>query len=395
MPSARAPSRRTAAATRPIAYPSRATPKDSADIAIRDVDPTAGRAGFERFLAAYLELFNDPRSVQQTRLTLRPYQEDAVRAWLKRVDAEAHRFLTAFDVDGRIVGMQVVALDADDGFELQRIAVRPELRRRGIARALVGHAVKLAAELGYRAADTQVFVDNAPMLTLLVQSGFVPVDMLFNARADGCDMLWLRSTLAPDRVALVQGQADDRTIAAAAGAHDGRIIGAIPPASVTITECHAGRDPGQLDELIAACVELFNDGDGVNRMSTNLTPWSREVLHRWLTDGGQYHCLAALDADSSIVGAQIASIDHEGVTLEALGVTPGMRRTGIGRQLVGRAVAAAAGRGYRAVDARVFVDNPPTIALLLDSGFVPVNLRFHARADGCDVLWMRKYLPPR
>jgi ribosomal protein S18 acetylase RimI-like enzyme len=395
MPRASAPTRRTAAATRLIAYPGRATQRPSDDIEIRDVDPAAGRAGFEQFLAAYLELFNDLRSVRQTRLTLRPYQEDAVRAWLKRVDAETHRLLTAFDVDGRIVGMQVVALDADDGFELQRIAVRPDLRRRGIARALVGHAVGLAAELGYRAADTQVFVDNAPMLKLLVHSGFVPVDMLFNARADGCDMLWLRRPLDPGGPVVVLDVADDRTMPPATAPSDRKTVGAIPQKSVTITECYPDRDPGQLDELIAAGAELFNDADGVNRMSITLKPWSHEVLRHWLTDGGEYHCLEAVNADNNIVGAQIVSIDHEGVAVEALGVTPAMRRRGIGRQLVNRAVDAAAERGYRAVDARVFVDNPAIIALLLDAEFVPVNLRFHARADGCDVMWMRKYLPPR
>lgn len=383
--------KRAPISTRAIDHPGRVMPYRSQDIEILDYDPTASRSSLERFLATYLKLFNDPRWLHHTSLTLRPHQEDAVRKCLETADKSEHRFLTAVDTDGRIVGIQVVAIDADDGYELQHITVRHEMRRRGIARALVKHAVGLATTLGYRAADTQVFVDNVPMLTLLVQSGFVPVDMLHNVRADGCDMLWLRRTLDSPHCpfALVR---DDRTMTPATATDDRRLIGRIPREKVAITECCPGRDPGLLDSMIPACVELLNDADGANRMSLTLKPWDHAAVRDWLTDGGEYQCLIAVDAQKRIVGVQIASVDQEGFVLEALGVSPSVRRRGIGYQLVSRAIATAAERGFRAVDARVFVDNPPIIVLLLGAGFIPVNLRFRARADGCDVLWMRKYL---
>ena len=47
---------------------------------------------------------------------------------------------------------------------------------------------------------------------------------------------------------------------------------------------------------------------------------------------------------------------------------------------------------YKAVDALVFTDNLNIIRLLLSFEFLPVNILHHVRADGIDLMSMKKYL---
>ena len=172
--------------------------------------------------------------------------------------------------------------------------------------------------------------------------------------------------------------------------NDRKVLGRI-----AFSESRPAQNQRLLDAVVAACVELCNEVDGVNHINHTLKPWDDAAVRDWLTDGAEYRCLTAVDARQQIVGVQIVSVnDQEGYVLEVLGVHATLRRRGLGRQLVNHAISTAAKLGFRVVDTRVFVDNTPMIVLLLDAGFVPTNLSFRARADGCDLLWMSKYLGP-
>lgn len=111
---------------------------------------------------------------------------------LDRSEAEAFvepapidRVITA-RIDGELVGyvfvshnrpVYVEALDSErlfDGAYVWRLFVDPDARGRGIATALVGQALREAAQLGADSADALVAVDNTPSKRVFAANGFEP-----------------------------------------------------------------------------------------------------------------------------------------------------------------------------------------------------------------------------
>jgi len=86
--------------------------------------------------------------------------------------------------DGRVVGHAVASVVADIA-ELQRIAVDVDVRRRGVARALLGAVVTLAAEANVERVLLEVRGDNEAALAFYAANGFVEVDRRRRYYRDG------------------------------------------------------------------------------------------------------------------------------------------------------------------------------------------------------------------
>jgi ribosomal-protein-alanine N-acetyltransferase len=71
-----------------------------------------------------------------------------------------------------------------DEMEILNIAVRPELRRRGLGARLLGLALGICAEMGVRLAALEVRTGNAPALALYARFGFVRVGLRRGYYAD-------------------------------------------------------------------------------------------------------------------------------------------------------------------------------------------------------------------
>ena len=75
-----------------------------------------------------------------------------------------------------------------------------------------------------------------------------------------------------------------------------------------------------------------------------------------------------------------------------MGVQPEFKRKGIGSSLIKHAIDLASDQNFQAVDAGLFTDNINMMRILLSFNFMPIRLNHHARADGMDLLYMKKYL---
>lgn len=84
-------------------------------------------------------------------------------------------YLVATDPDDRPVGHAVVSA-AGDIAELQRIAVAGDQRRRGVASALLEHAVAHGRGTGADRMLLEVRERNAPALAFYAARGFVEID---------------------------------------------------------------------------------------------------------------------------------------------------------------------------------------------------------------------------
>jgi ribosomal-protein-alanine acetyltransferase len=102
-------------------------------------------------------------------------------------------YLVAED-EGVVVGHAVTSA-AGDIAELQRIAVAPAHRRRGIAGALLAAAAETAARTEADRQLLEVRADNHPALAFYAHHGFVEIDRRDRYYADGTTAVVMRRSL--------------------------------------------------------------------------------------------------------------------------------------------------------------------------------------------------------
>jgi ribosomal-protein-alanine N-acetyltransferase len=96
--------------------------------------------------------------------------------------------------DGQVVGHAVTSA-AGEIAELQRIAVAPSHRRRGIARALLAAAVEAARRTPADQMLLEVREDNRSAITFYAREGFVEIDRRPRYYADGTTAIVMRLPL--------------------------------------------------------------------------------------------------------------------------------------------------------------------------------------------------------
>jgi ribosomal protein S18 acetylase RimI-like enzyme len=82
----------------------------------------------------------------------------------------------------------------------------------------------------------------------------------------------------------------------------------------------------------------------------------------------------------------------QGFELFLLAVDKGNQKKGIGQGLINECIKIAANDNFKSVESFVFADNKKMLRLLIKNDFRPIDIQFHARADGMDLIKLRKYL---
>jgi len=147
--------------------------------------------------------------------------------------------------------------------------------------------------------------------------------------------------------------------------------------------------------LLPAFLSIWNNPENHKYLSLTLQMFNQEMVSYWFKNhldlGGHY--FAAVDVRNNILGLSVIKINQiEVFEIYGLAVLPEYKNKGIGSSLIKNAVDNAAILGYKAVEVSVYVDNIIMMRLLLAFNFIPVRLNYHARADGTDILIMKKYL---
>ena len=81
----------------------------------------------------------------------------------------------------------------------------------------------------------------------------------------------------------------------------------------------------------------------------------------------------------------------QGFELFLLAVDKGNQRKGIGQSLINECIRIADLDNYKSIDSFVFADNKKMLRLLIKNGFRPIEIQYHSRADGMDLIKLRKY----
>lgn len=159
-------------------------------VEIREIHGQSPQKEKEDFVNAYVDIWNAPENLPYLSFTGCPFREEMVRSWVNALTDYAEiRYRIAVSAE-HIVGISVLRQHVLTGFELLGLGVHPDVKRQGIGTQLVTDCIACAHD--YRAIDAVVFVDNAPMLLLLIRHGFIPVTVKHELRYDGVDTLLLK-----------------------------------------------------------------------------------------------------------------------------------------------------------------------------------------------------------
>ena len=82
----------------------------------------------------------------------------------------------------------------------------------------------------------------------------------------------------------------------------------------------------------------------------------------------------------------------QGFELFLLMVNKANRNRGISHKLIQECVAITTKENYRCIDCFVVTDNKNMLRLQIKNSFMPLEMQYHPRADGMDLLKLRRYI---
>lgn len=165
------------------------------EMIIREYIPEKNHEDMEHLLHAYMTIWNHPENLKFMSYSLKPYDEGTIKKLLSNHIEVGVHYYAATKSDKDICAIAVVGASTIDGFEIVGFGTHHECKRKGIGTRLLKYVLDIAASNDFKAVDTLTFADNIIMLRLLLSMSFIPVNMAYNRRADGGDLLHMRKQL--------------------------------------------------------------------------------------------------------------------------------------------------------------------------------------------------------
>lgn len=119
----------------------------------------------------------------RARLPFKPTGRDSKEAIAAQMNANPEYFLGAFE-DDRLIGTVIISYDMRKGW-INRLAVDPDYRRRGVAKALIAECEKILRKQGVRIFCALVEDYNKASKELFKKCGFVEHrDIIYFSKRD-------------------------------------------------------------------------------------------------------------------------------------------------------------------------------------------------------------------
>ena len=116
-------------------------------------------------------------------LPFKPKGRDSKKSIAAQTEANPEFFLGAFE-DSRLVGTVIISCDTRRGW-INRLAVDPDYRRRGIAQALIAESEKILRKRGIKIFCALIDDYNTASKELLKECGYVEhLDVIYFSKRD-------------------------------------------------------------------------------------------------------------------------------------------------------------------------------------------------------------------
>ena len=159
-------------------------------IVVNEIDYKSTETDKEAFIKAYLDIFNSPENIKYLSFTGIPFYQEMIINWVNGLSEKSEIRYRIAVYEEQIVGISVLKMDSLLGFELLGLAVRPDFKRKGVGTKLLDDCINCFTE--YKSIDAIVFVDNKPMLILLIKNDFKPISMKNEFRFDGVNTILMK-----------------------------------------------------------------------------------------------------------------------------------------------------------------------------------------------------------
>ena len=148
------------------------------------------------------------------------------------------------------------------------------------------------------------------------------------------------------------------------------------------------------DKLTDSMLRFLDDQESFKFLSYSLIKFDKRTIEG-LTNQHKENGIDYLVYDKEGVFSGLLAIKRkqsQGFELFLLAVDKNNQKTGIGQGLINECISIAVREEYKCVDSFVFADNKNMLRLLIKNGFRPIDIQYHARADGMDMIKLRKYI---
>ncbi len=150
-------------------------------------------------------------------------------------------------------------------------------------------------------------------------------------------------------------------------------------------------DFDNLTDLLSKCLE---HNEYFNFLSYSLIKFDKETIENLTKNhkenGIDYIVYETNDLFSGVLAFKKSKFT--GFELFLLVVDRESQKRGIGHDLINECIKIATEDDFKSIDSFVFADNKNMLRLLIGNDFRPIDILFHARADGMDLIKLRKYL---
>jgi len=148
------------------------------------------------------------------------------------------------------------------------------------------------------------------------------------------------------------------------------------------------------DKLTDSLLRFLDEQESFKFLSYSLIKFDKRTIEE-LTRQHKENGIDYLVYDKEGVFSGLLAIKRkqsQGFELFLLAVDKNNQKTGIGQCLINECISIALREDYKCVDSFVFADNKNMLRLLIKNDFRPIDIQYHARADGMDLIKLRKYI---
>ena len=148
------------------------------------------------------------------------------------------------------------------------------------------------------------------------------------------------------------------------------------------------------DRLTDVLLKCLGDDESFKFLSYSLIKFDKETIESLTRNHKEQEIDYNVLETNNIFWGVLAYKKNrfQGFELFLLAVDKDNQKKGIGQNLINECIKIATGDNFKSIDSFVFADNKKMLRLLIKNDFRPIDIQFHARADGMDLIKLRKYI---